>query len=520
VVDIIDVTPLGGVVVGGATNETVNILQFILIKEFALKARGHPVPADENPQYPRGVTVNNLTTGMDAGSGFNEWLTPCWVMLFSATKTLPPNELEAAKNASIWVKQFNSTADLQKIVLPAGIAAGFLKIQLSGYGSLCLAEVQVHVDKLNYLKYYERGNPIAASTITHPFQAGQPLDPAFQYADMNGMWYLRVQQNLEAGSSDPDGGGWDGAYGSLSDYVLLITDLSGTVHTFYQNLVGEILSLPKHGALYLTGRGNSSYWDFQEAFEVDPLNRIEIAEGAGRPLGLCFKDATCSVAAGKGPLLDDKHLYGESPQLNFLHNERVVVYVPDEGYLGPDFFTYAVRQGSNLQQHVSRDGSLGSVNEVTMHVRRCRRYQQELYSRFNSTTHPLCVCAFNSSATITTIAGCTGAVVSVCAAGNSYREAFANMCEACQLHSTATALNASAIISGECSVEIYRAVWFATDRGLCSSAPRMDCSTETYTDQGSDARNYLSLKQPLLHGSISALGNSFGGYGWFDSSTL
>lgn len=497
-----------------------NILQASLIVEVVLVSRGHPVPKVENPSYPRGVEVNSRQSALDAGVGYNQWLTPCWVMLFNMTKVLPPSSLDAAKNSSIWFRFFNSTEDLKQIVIPKGLLAGFLKIQLDGYGSLSIAEVEVFSVKLNYLKYYDKGNPVLASTIIDPYQAADPLADSFQFADMRGLWYLRIQQNFQDEGSDPNGGGWSGAYGTISDYALVITDLSGTVYVFYQDLIAEVISLPKHGSLYFTTREGFDFWDFQEAFQVEESLLISTSPGSGLPRGLCYMDSTCSATAGKGPILDDKRMFGATPIFNAIRGERVVVYAPDPDYLGPDYFTYVVHNGASLQQHVVQDGVLGTVNEVTLNVRICRRFQQELSSRFNQSTHPLCVCAFNSTATFATIEDCGLAVITVCSASTNFRDFFINMCESCHLSTTSSLLNTTSLVTGDCSVEIYRAVWFVIDRGLCSLTPRMDCSTSVFTNEGGDSWNYLSLKPPLLYGSLTALGNSFGGYGWFDSSTL
>jgi hypothetical protein len=371
----------------------------------------------------------------------------------------------------------------------------------------------------NYLEHYDLGSPVQSSTIANPYQASQPINTNYQYSDLNGVWSLRVQQNLPSSSLDIRDGS-SGAYGTISDYVVVITDLSGTVFTFYQDLIGEITSLPRHGRLFATSRENTSYFDFMEAFQVDTSFQISTAPGGSRPLGLCYNDPGCISTGGSGPLLDDLRLLGDSPVLNLLRNERIVVYVPDAGYLGPDFFTYVIHQGSTLQQHLIQDGSFGSVNEVTANVRECRKYQSDAFRNMNRAVHPLCICAFNTTSTEVSMRDCSSNVAAVCSSTQDSRAVFINMCEACSLGLNSSSANSPSINSGACSVEIYRAVWFALDRGLCRDAPRIDCASETFTEAGSDARNYLSLKPPLLFGSLTALGNSFGGYGWFDSSTL
>lgn len=440
-------------------------------------------------------------------------------MLFNDTKVQPPSDLEASRNTSIWIQYFNSSQDLEQIVFPQAIAVGFLKVQLDIFGSLSLAEVEIYSSKMNSLRYYDRGSPVVSSTITKPYQADQPLDSTFKYVDFTGLWHLQIQQKSDTSSLDVPGG-WEGAYGTISDFVIIITDLSGTVFTFYQDLVAEITSLPNHGSLYVTSRDNSSFWDFQEAFQMDPEYRIGTREGSGLPLGLCYKDPGCLSKSGKGPLLDFRHLLGATPSLNFLRDERVVVYVPDAGFLGSDSLTYVVHQGTQLQQHVSFNGQSGSLNEVTMNIRNCRRYQQETVNGYTTSPQALCSCAFNSTVTSAAISSCGAAVLSMCSSTDLSSNVFVNMCESCGLSIAQMTLNMSSQTSGACSTEIYRAVWFVLDRGICSANPRRDCISESFTESGRDVRNYLSLKPPLLYGSISALGNSFGGYGWFDTAVL
>jgi hypothetical protein len=47
----------------------------------------------------------------------------------------------------------------------------------------------------------------------------------------------------------------------------------------------------------------------------------------------------------------------------------------------------------------------------------------------------------------------------------------------------------------------------------------MDCISEGYTMPGREAVSYLSLKTLPEFKYFTALGKSFGAYGWFQSST-
>ena len=56
--------------------------------------------------------------------------------------------------------------------------------------------------------------------------------------------------------------------------------------------------------------------------------------------------------------------------------------------------------------------------------------------------------------------------------------------------------------------------------GMCTTRPRLDCSTESWTTPGREATNFLSLNSPLATGYFTALGNSFGGEGMMDAVSV
>ena len=149
-----------------------------------------------------------------------------------------------------------------------------------------------------------------------------------------------------------------------------------------------------------------------------------------------------------------------------------------------------------------------------MHVRNCRTYDTK--SQFNRTNniHPLCSCGQTESALLNNVTYCNTVRTSVC--GDVYSgEAFYNMCEACLNKNRVGGLT-----SAECVAQTIRAVSLLTSRGLCSTKPIVDCSTETVTAPGLEATNYLSLKPYTSDGSMTLLGNSYGGYGWYQSPSL
>jgi hypothetical protein len=80
--------------------------------------------------------------------------------------------------------------------------------------------------------------------------------------------------------------------------------------------------------------------------------------------------------------------------------------------------------------------------------------------------------------------------------------------------------------SSDCQTQTIRAVSLLTSRGLCSPStgpsalPVRDCSAETVTEPGLEGKNYLSLRPPMLYGSVERSGNSFGAYGWYHTPRL
>jgi hypothetical protein len=198
----------------------------------------------------------------------------------------------------------------------------------------------------------------------------------------------------------------------------------------------------------------------------------------------------------------------------FLRNDRVVIYTPNLRYRGPDYFTYIIHDGLSIQNHIGENGNSVLRNEVTMHVRNCRTYDTK--QQFNRTNgvHPLCTCGQTEVALVNNVTYCNSIRTKICADAFS-NEAFYNMCQACFGKNSALGL-----ISSECIAQTIRSVSLLSSRGLCSTKPIVDCSTETVTAPGLEATNYLSLKPYTSDGSMSLLGNSFGGYGWYQSSTL
>jgi hypothetical protein len=66
-----------------------------------------------------------------------------------------------------------------------------------------------------------------------------------------------------------DPNGRSGSFGTISDWVLVITDLSGIVHAYYQDLRAVVQTLPRYGTLYTASQSTpDAYGDWREAFDI------------------------------------------------------------------------------------------------------------------------------------------------------------------------------------------------------------------------------------------------------------
>jgi len=412
----------------------------------------------------------------------------------------------------------------------------YLKIQREGYGFLSLAEVQVYEQPLKTLASYNEGSPVYPSYLTNNYQPSDPLDLTFQNVEFDGRWQIQVTQDSTV---QRDVMGWSGSYGTISEAVLIITDLAGVVHSYYQDLKAQVQSLTKYGQLiYTVPHTSSPYGDWREAFEVGQNGQLMPLTGSERSLGYCYGEQSsyCASSFGVGPLVNERVL-GDTPETLYFRNERVVVYKPYTDYLGPDYFTYIIYDGINVQTHTSTYGDTGSVNEVTIHVRNCRRFQAQLRSGNESELHPICICAQTETSLINDTALCDAARIFICNSVSTVTTSSTNYTDSGIETSTASAAfyddadkflsmcltcfdPARGLRSGDCQTQTIRAVSLMTSRGLCSSEPTMDCSGETITTPGREKVNYLSLRPPTLFGAFSRLKNSFGAYGWYSTPSL
>jgi hypothetical protein len=365
----------------------------------------------------------------------------------------------------------------------------------------------------------------------------QSFAHAFENVRTQGRWTLEIQQKTDF-TPQRDRGGFSYASGTLSDYTIVVTDLAGVVYTYYQDLKAEIVKMPRYGDLSISKAETiSPYANWRESFELSSDGILSVREGGSAPRLPCYGTATsntngvavegyqyCLERFGVGVLADYAREGGSYPTQNiFLRSERVLFYQPYDGFLGPDFFTYKIHDGVNIQTHGYRNGLETTVNEVTVHVRRCRRYNSDVTNSNSSDTdsyiryvNPLCGCSSDENNVIGDSGSCNTARDTICSSttySNSMigvRNRFYTMCLACS-----TSLGYD---SADCISETMRAVSLLTARGLCSSDASMDCTSETITANGVDRWEYLTLKSPGGEEAFTYLGTNLGGAGYYRSA--
>jgi hypothetical protein len=502
---------IGGSVTNGGTGETTNDIDYQFISRFETTRIGKSIQVPEVEIMGEGIDryVNENSTEIPAVHGDNEWLTPFWVMLFDDDHSPPPADLEASLVNCQWKRRYYSIDNLLQIVLHTPMAnISYLKIQRIGYGALSLAEVEIYEGALNTMQY-ALGNPVTPNYITKPYQSEDPFAHAFNNLEFDGRWLLQFKQNVDTYERDVQG--FSGSYGTVSDVVLIITDLAGIVHTYYQDLRAQITSLPKFGRVFnAVAHTPSPYGNWRESFEVGLNGELVLRSGKARNLGFCYgnddtglngyrsgvdKYRFCTDNYGVRPELST-YMDGDTPETYYLRYERMISYKPNQNYLGPDSLSYIIHDGLNVQNHIIgskvSNSAIGTRHELTIHVRNCRRYAGAIARLETPDPHPLCICAQDEFEMITNKPSCDIVRRDLCA-NSETEQLYLAMCLPC------TRLG---FLSGECSAQTIRAVNMVKSKDLCSGQPLVDCDAETIgsdkTTGGSSA--YLTLRPPLKQG--------------------
>jgi hypothetical protein len=485
IINVVDTAFVGGTdVIEGQNVE--NIRNYQLATTTKVESRGQARQVDRVAEFVGGV------------DGLNSWLLPYWVMIFEETGSLPPVGLEDSKEKAVWKREFTSIGKLEQIVFSEPLAnVGYVKIQREGIGSLSLAEVEIYEHRLNTLHWYKEGFPVTPTPVTKPFQPRDSFHNAFKSVKYEGQWSVQFSTTSEITSGNIRG--WEGSEGTVSDWVLVVTDLAGITHTHYQDLRAEITAMPKYGQLITTTTGTTSpYSEWRDAFELTENGYIEVSADMKRALGICNGvDTTgmngvrsgyntyryCPDSFGVGHTLNNR-LSGDYPNKNqFLRNERAVFYIPNTDYRGPDFFTYKIFEGPKIQK-----SSATTDNEVTVHVRKCRDNQA---TRVTEGIHSLCSCSASEDYVVGDWTTCHASIQSICAKDSIFFDSFFNLCLQCGDVSTDSIRD----VNAGCRSEIIRTVSYLVASRQCDTDPYYPCGDEIVTERGRESVNYLSLSK-------------------------
>lgn len=443
----------------------------------------------------KGYFINVVSTS--EGLQPNQWLTPFYIMLLNTT-SLPPTNLSDALDVAIWTSRFDTIGNIMQIVLPIPLVAKYIRIQREDAGILSLAEVKVFSDKISSLSSYSGGSPIPPTSLMNPFQPEEPFITTFNKYVYDGRWSIEIhQESLCQPSNNEKILGYSGAFGTISEAILVITDYMGNVKFYYQDLSARVTSLPKHGNLYKLKQVDSHNW--MSFFDSSIDGKLLPKPGGEMKLGLCYTN-DCIENNGVFPNLDEYRVFGDTASFNYIVKDRLVTYQPTNQFLGSDYFTYEIYDGVTIQRHSTQDNSITSTNEVTLHIRYCRIFGTELKRNVSKPIHPLCNCGITNSTNIQNL--CIKSQKLICDNQNN-RPFFLSMCQGCES-------SVSGFQGKACRQQGLKAASYLNSIGLCSGKPMMDCSTEIITVDGKDRRNYLSLKPPTLEGSISAAGDLIG----------
>merc|ERR1711871_807781 len=298
-----------------------------------------------------------------------------------------------------------------------------------GKGYLSIAEVQVFEALNRPLKEYSGGSPISATSFPGglPYAPEESFNEAFRGMSAEGDWQLVVNDlkprqvtNLDSSKArrKPHG------MGGLSDWILRVTDTSGDVLEYYMDIDAQVQTLPKYGNLYVAlSEAEAQHLDrdanglldreegkdylnhyvreyhrmdvptqklildrFMADYELHESVRIQEEEGLQRYLSQCYGPvtdtynifrmdgqnenmlrSTCRDQFGVGNRLSTNMDCAVARKNHVVRRERVVRYVPIEGYKGMDSFTYKVRVGSEMSE---------LRGTVSVGVRICRGYNE------------------------------------------------------------------------------------------------------------------------------------------------
>jgi hypothetical protein len=327
------------------------------------------------------------------------------------------------------------------------------------------------------------------------------MSELFQSTTMDGLWSLTVRDTTKSNYTDVNGElkEWHGL-GRLSDWVLLITDQSNLLHAYYMDITATVTTHPKYGDLYVEQPSPSVrtwsqfYGSIGDPLETEyPHNGLygsysptAVKENWGnwRETGPSYGvDTTGLEGVEKTQLYRDHHRNynvapvwgrfrqdGNDARRNYLRDERIVYYIPKQGFQGLDHFSFNINYG------VSTSDARG---EVYVRVLNCRPYYRDIAKESYTSPHALCDCQTTDEEMFGDPLTCEPAVLQACMESPSL---FIPMCVAC-----ASDDSGQVDFSAECRTQINRATSLLTERGMCDALEAPVCDVESYYPESPEA---------------------------------
>jgi hypothetical protein len=459
-------------------------------------------------KYPISLTVKRLRSGFykpvfkqyqgeEPGEDTtltNQWLTPFVIYMFNESigNNVPTN-ITIAKQVAIWYLEITSIDKVRIITLPKVYNVASLRIQRIGAGQLSLTEVAVYSTALRGLDSYNRGSPVQNTELGSMYNPATPLQPVYSEMPYDGVWVVTVSQ----GSSRWKVKNGVVPQGSISEAVIVVTDMAGVVTTYYQDIYAVVESLPRYGTLFTTESGSLlGYTSWHEAFGLlygrpimpDVARSIRLGQCAADPNGNCLQN----VPSTRDYRIElTQQVKGDKPLLKtILRSERILYYVPDPGFQGQDFFTYSTYFSSSIQQQdqtvtmvvqpcrlfLNRTTSFGSIIDVEK-VNEDEVPEATVStllsggSYWSTVSDGLCHCAPSPLAVVSNEGACIRARANLCRSA-AFREHFYDMCLSCYGNSLAGELlesNYRSNDAADCRAQTIRAASLLLLRGMCAN---------------------------------------------------
>ena len=188
---------------------------------------------------------------------------------------------------------------------------------------------------------YRGGARISSRPLVDPFQSEEPFS-SFSNSPVQGAWTLQLITDPDVGVGESSG-----TAGTVSDWVLLITDWANVARVVYLDVTAQVLSLPKYGTLFpdaaspITTVGTSllSASRSSQALLKGAGFRVEGACNGVADINKPYR--TCYTNFGVGAARAPAHT-SDRAAFNLFPDEHAVHYVPRTNFLGRDEFTYRV----------------------------------------------------------------------------------------------------------------------------------------------------------------------------------